>query len=215
MKQTGAGLRRPGVYIAIEGATGVGKTTLATKLSTLLGSTLVLDPFDRNPFLTEYCEGTPAQRETVALPMEMAFLSLRVDALRGIARLLRQADSVVADWALIKSRVFADLTLGAADADLFGRTVDLWARDLPVPDLVVHLRADGRTLAARVRGRGRSIEKGLTPAELDEQGRTFSAILAQTDLNAVTVDTSAFNVFSEHEVAALASELLHACRRAA
>jgi deoxyguanosine kinase len=214
VKQMGTGPQGPARYIAIEGATAAGKTTLAG-LSARLGGTLELDPFDRNPFLAEYCQATPGRRAAVALPMEMAFLALRVGALRGIGERLTQGASVVADWALAKSRVFTACTLGADDAELFSRTVDLWTAHLPVPDLVVHLRADPQTLAARVRSRGRGMEKCLAAAELAAQDGLFSTILAQAGLNVVTVDASAFNVFSEPEVAHLTYELALACGWAA
>ena len=205
----------PAMFAAIEGATGAGKTTLATRLAERLGAAVALDPFDQNPFLPGYHQTAHERRDRVALPMEMGFLALRVGALRGIARHLSQASSVVADWALIKSRAFAALTLSAADAGLFFQTLDLWAAGLPEPDLIVHLRADAQTLAARVRGRGRGIEKNLTETELARQDGLFAAIFARAGLNVVTVDAAAFDVFSDRDMTALTARLLRACRREA
>lgn len=85
------------MFIAIEGATGAGKTTLATRLSEQFGASVALDPFDQNSFLPGYYRASPGQRAPAALPMEMTFLALRVGALRGIARNLSQGCPVVAD----------------------------------------------------------------------------------------------------------------------
>ena len=41
-------------YIAIEGAIGVGKTSLASLISIELGSRLILEEFDDNPFLGDF-----------------------------------------------------------------------------------------------------------------------------------------------------------------
>ena len=84
----------PAIFIAIEGATGVGKTTLATRLADRLGAAAALDPFDLNPFLAGYWQAAPRQRDQVALPIEMSFLALRVGALRGIARCLSRGAPV-------------------------------------------------------------------------------------------------------------------------
>jgi deoxyguanosine kinase len=200
------------VFIAIEGATGAGKTTVATRLAQRLGAAAALDPFEQNPFLPRYCQaGAQQSRDLAALPMEMSFLALRVGALRGIARLLSQGVPVVADWALVKSRVFPALTLSAADFELFGQTLDLWAAGLPEADLIVHLRADVPTLEARVRGRGRGMEKNLTATELAEQDGLFTAILAGIGMKVMTVDATAFDAFSDADMAALAAALLRAC----
>ena len=43
-------------YVAIEGAIGVGKTSLAKLLSDRLGAKLVLEKFEDNPFLSEFYE---------------------------------------------------------------------------------------------------------------------------------------------------------------
>ena len=41
-------------YVAIEGAIGVGKTSLAKLLSDKLGAKLILEKFEDNPFLSEF-----------------------------------------------------------------------------------------------------------------------------------------------------------------
>ena len=41
-------------YVAIEGAIGVGKTSLAKLLSDRLGAKLVLEKFEENPFLFKF-----------------------------------------------------------------------------------------------------------------------------------------------------------------
>jgi len=46
-------------YIAIEGAIGVGKTTLARMLRDHFGSGLLLEAFEENPFLPKFYESRP------------------------------------------------------------------------------------------------------------------------------------------------------------
>jgi deoxyguanosine kinase len=42
------------MYVAIEGVIGVGKTTLARLLQPAFQSTLVLEVFEENPFLSDF-----------------------------------------------------------------------------------------------------------------------------------------------------------------
>jgi deoxyguanosine kinase len=200
------------VFIAVEGATGAGKTTLATRLARRTGAVLALDPFDQNLFLPAYCQAPPGQWDELSLPLEMGFLALRVGALRGIARHLSGGRSVVADWALVKSRVFAALTLSAADAGMLTQTADLWTAGLPQPGLIVYLRADARTLEARVRARGRVIETNVTASELAIQDRLFGDVLDGSGLKVMIVDIASFDAFSDRDMAALTSALPHAAR---
>jgi deoxyguanosine kinase len=44
----------PHRYIVVEGAIGVGKTSLARKLAATLGAQLVLEQADENPFLERF-----------------------------------------------------------------------------------------------------------------------------------------------------------------
>ena len=115
MEPTAAGRLVNAIFVAIEGPTGVGKTTLATRLATALGAQAVLDPFEANPFLTQLFTD-PEPTEALALRAELTFLALRVAQLREIADLLTAGRSVVADWALLKQPIFAATTLDPDDA---------------------------------------------------------------------------------------------------
>ncbi|MBI3179348.1 MAG: deoxynucleoside kinase, partial [Deltaproteobacteria bacterium] len=60
-------------YIAVEGPIGVGKTTLALKLSKHAQSRLVLEEFTDNPFLREFYR----DRRRVAFQTQVYFLIAR------------------------------------------------------------------------------------------------------------------------------------------
>jgi deoxyguanosine kinase len=191
-------------YVAIEGPTGAGKTTLAERLALALGAIAVLDPFEANPFLTGLLTSEqPAA--PLALRAELTFLALRVAQLREVAGLLAAGHSVVADWALLKQPIFAAATLDPADAARVAATVDVWAGSLPAPDVLIGLSAPTATLHSRVRQRGRDIEAGLTSAQLAALATAFEAAYAAWHRPLIRVNAATFDVFDKQHVHELAA----------
>jgi len=60
--------------VSIAGVIGVGKTTLAKKLSTRLGCQMLPEPYDANPFLPDVYAG----KQELALDSQLYFLTARV-----------------------------------------------------------------------------------------------------------------------------------------
>ena len=143
-------------YIAIEGPIGVGKTSLAERVSTRLDATAVLeDP--ENPFLADFYGGRPG----AALQAQLFYLLNRHRQLLG----LRQADlfsqTTVCDYLFDKDKIFAYLNLDDNELFIYQRLYDLLARDVPPPDLVVYLQAPTDVLVRRVRDRAKGGEREM------------------------------------------------------
>jgi deoxyadenosine/deoxycytidine kinase len=196
-----------GRFVAIEGPTGVGKTTLATRLSVVLDAVAVLDPFDANPFLPRLMADGLAAPPELALQVELTFVALRVAQLRQIRAALMAGRSVVADWALLKQQIFAATTLEPDDAARVDTTVQLWASSLPTPDLLIGLSASATVLADRVRARGRAIESGLTSGQLAALSAAFDAAYTQWTGPLLRVPTDTFDVFDDQHLFTLAEQL--------
>jgi deoxyguanosine kinase len=140
-------------YIAIEGPIGVGKTSLAERVSTHLDATAVLeDP--ENPFLADFYGG----RAGAALQAQLFYLLSRHRQLLA----LRQADlfsqATVCDYLFDRDKIFAYLNLDDNELFIYQRLFDLLARDVPSPDLVVYLQAPTDVLIRRVRERAKTAE---------------------------------------------------------
>src|SRR5215216_3206343 len=93
-----------GVFLAIEGPIGVGKTTLARLLQETWQAELVLEHFDDNPFLPLFY----ADRERYAWQTQLHFL---IDRFDQWTELRPTASVCVSDYLFDKDRVFAELNL--------------------------------------------------------------------------------------------------------
>lgn len=149
-------------FIVIEGPIGVGKTTLANRLSVSFGGDLLLEAADENPFLEKFygCPGA------AALPTQLFFLLQRVRQLNA----MKQEDMFnpvrVADFLIEKDRLFAELTLDADELELYEQVYASLSIDAPQPDLVVYLQAPVEVLLERIQKRGLKHERFIETAYL-------------------------------------------------
>jgi deoxyadenosine/deoxycytidine kinase len=155
-------------YIAVEGPIGVGKTALAQRLATDLGSRLVLEHVEDNPFLKGFYEDT----DRWALQAQLHFLLARYRQQQELAQGL-PAEGVVADYLFAKDEIFAELTLGGEELTLYRQVQQLLHPQIPRPDLVIYLEARSEVLLRRIRKRDRDFERGITPEYLERLTEGF------------------------------------------
>lgn len=157
-------------FIAIEGAIGAGKTTLAKMLASDLQTTLLLEEFSENPYLDNFYK----DQEKYGLSLELSLLLERHQQLTGLVSIQRLLESpCVSDYYFIKSLLFANINLPQDQYLLFKKVFDLVTDTLPVPDLIVYLHRPVAVLKQRIAKRGRPYEQGITPAYLANIQNTY------------------------------------------
>ena len=90
------------MYIAIEGAIGVGKTTLSRLLSSRFQAELILEVFEENPFLADFY----ADRDTFAFQTQIFFLLSRYHQQQEIPPALQTGENLIADYTWTHTSVF-------------------------------------------------------------------------------------------------------------
>lgn len=149
-------------HLAVEGPIGVGKTSLARRLAASLGSDILLEDADANPFLGAFYDNPRA----AALPAQLFFLLQRAEQLEQLKQPDMFAPVRVADFLMEKDRLFAELTLNSDELRLYDKIWSALAVELPVPDLVVYLQAPVPVLKRRIAQRGIEQEQDMPDAYL-------------------------------------------------
>jgi deoxyadenosine/deoxycytidine kinase len=164
-------------YIVVEGPIGVGKTTLVRKLAENLRAQTLFELPQENPFLEKFYRDAARY----ALPTQMFFLFQRMNQLRDLAQTDLFDTRVVADFLLDKDPIFARLTLGDDELNLYQQLYDHLRPQAAVPDLVIYLQAQPETLIERVRKRGVAIEASISEMYLYRLCESYSRFFYHYD----------------------------------
>lgn len=152
-------------FLAVEGNIGAGKTSLASKIGQDFNAKIVFERFADNPFLPKFYH----DQHRYAFPLEMSFLADRYQQVSDdLAQFDLFKDFVVSDYHIIKSLIFAKVTLQADEYKLYKTLFDIIYKDIPKPDLYLYLYRQTDNLFQNIKKRGRSYEKNIKKEYLED-----------------------------------------------
>lgn len=151
-------------YFAVDGPIGAGKTTVAKMLADDIGAKLVLEPVEKNPFLTEFYK----DRKKNAFKTQLFFLLNRYQQQQELKQENLFENLAVCDYTFAKDFIFAGINLSPDEQNLYNTVYNLLDSQLPKPDIVVYLQAGPEVLMQRVKKRGFGFEKPVNIEYLEE-----------------------------------------------
>ena len=157
-------------FIAIEGVIGAGKTSLARKLKERLGSELIFEQFEANPFLESFY----SDRKRYAFQTQMFFLINRFKQQQELNQENLFTEFLVCDYVFEKDKIFAYLNLNGEELKLYESIFPLLSRNLRKPDLVIYLQSGVDRLMYNIKKRSRKIERNLTRSYIEELSEAYN-----------------------------------------
>lgn len=185
------------MYIAIEGAIGVGKTTLARLLAPRFEAELVLEVFEENPFLADFY----ADRDAYAFQTQIFFLLSRYHQQGGIPKLLDEEQSMIADYTFDKDALFACLNLDGDELDTYYSVHQALAEKLPVPDLILYLQAETDVLMQRIAHRDRPYERNMDRGYIHSLNQAYEDFFSEqyTGSPVLRINTNQLNYVANED----------------
>jgi deoxyguanosine kinase len=160
------------MYFAIEGVIGVGKTTLARLLQPIFQANLLLEVFEENPFLSNFY----TDRARYAFQTQIFFLLSRYHQQNSNApRLLSTGFGLISDYTFEKDALFAGINLKGDELLMYDRVHEALAEKIPVPNLIIYLRASTDVLMQRIAMRDRPYERQMEISYIDELNRAYDS----------------------------------------
>ena len=153
-------------YIAIEGAIGVGKTTLAKNISNTMKCQTLFEDFSDNPFLQNFYDNN----QTNSFSTQLYFILKRIDQL---ASLNTSSDMLISDFYFGKDELFAKLNLSDTEYEMYTKLKSKLNFSPPIPDLIIYLQASTDILLDRIKKRGLVIEKNIKRKYIDSVNELY------------------------------------------
>jgi deoxyadenosine/deoxycytidine kinase len=163
-----------GVFLAVAGNLGVGKTTLVGMLARAFGMQPHYEWVEENPYLARFY----ADMRAWAFHSQLFFLVKRAEQHRGLVSSPTAAvqDRTIYEDAEIWARnLYERGQIADEDFHLYAHLYEELCRGLPPPDLIVYLSASARTLQQRIALRGRDFEAQIEPAYVERLNERYEA----------------------------------------
>lgn len=165
------------MFISIEGVIGVGKTTLARMLQPAFEANLLLEVFEENPFLSNFY----ANRALYAFQTQMFFLLSRYrQQNQRVPELLTTEKHLISDYTFDKDSLFARINLKGDELDMYFKIHEALAEKIPLPELMVYLRADTDVLMQRIAMRDRPYERTMERDYIHELNLAYDEYFFKT-----------------------------------
>lgn len=147
-------------FVLVAGNIASGKTSLTEQLGKRLGWSTAYESVADNPYLADFY----GDMEKWSFHLNVFFLGHRAEQHRLLAQMKNSAiiDRSIYEDAEIFARASERLgNLSGRDFETYLSVFKLVVQNLPVPDLLIFLRAPVPILQERIRSRGRNMEEGI------------------------------------------------------
>ncbi len=202
------------MYISIEGVIGVGKTTLARLLQERFQAELLLEVFEENPFLSNFYE----DRARYAFQTQIFFLLSRYHQQNSsVPEILKAGKNLIADYTFAKDALFARINLQGDELDMYYNVHEALAEKIPLPDLIVYLRADTKILMQRIARRDREYERNMEEHYIDLVNQGYEDFFENFfhGVPVLRVDTNSIDIVGDPQAQASVEQQIRAALAAA
>jgi len=153
--------------ISVAGIIGVGKTTLAEKLTDALQGQIVLEPYAENPYLPALYEGG----HEYALASQIYFLTSRTEQLAQ--DVLEKGKVYISDYVFEKELIYARQFLDKQQFELYHKTNTQFAFKVSAQVLTIYLQDSIQNCLERIHQRNRSFEQNIQPDFLQSLSNAY------------------------------------------
>lgn len=182
-------------FIAVEGPVRVGKTTLADILADRLKADRMRD-VDDNPFL----KGFYGEQPGAAFTSQMYFLVERFRQFRALDVSASANRVVVSDYIFEKDKIFAYLNLSDAELQLYEQYYQIFAEQVPIPDLVIYLQAKPEMLKKRIEKKKVPFESRISEEYLEAVVNAYEHFFFRyRSSNLLVIETSEIDFVDRNE----------------
>ena len=178
----------------MEGPIRVGKSSLGKILADRMHARRIFDCED-NPFLKSFYDEEPG----AAFAAQMYFLMERYRRLREAAA-EETPGAVVSDFLFEKDKIFAYINLEDEELKLYDRYFEMFAAEVPAPDLVIYLQAKPEVLEQRIRKKADPAERQISREYLEEVAKAYEHFFFRySAANLLVVNTSEIDFVDRNE----------------
>ena len=188
-------------YIAIEGAIGVGKTTLAKKISDTVKCKTLFEDYITNPFLKDFYDNNQLN----SFSTQVHFLLRRIEQSIEVKT---TENLLISDFYFGKDELFAKLNLTQVEYAMYQELRKKLDFNPPIPDLIIYLQASSEILLERIKKRGLDIERNIKKEYIDSVNEIYMKHFHEYSASPVLIiNTSNVNINSETDYQILIEEI--------